>query len=130
MTLLVAQSKALCRLDRSLLVDTRVRIASSGRHLNPAWGIAGASDDEPQQPAKPRTPLYIARWDRAPHRQDEGDEGRRTSGVSLKPTVGVADPGNVRSRTAVRRGDEPPQRVGSHEQADRLMMAAATKGGK
>ena len=36
-----------------------------------------------------------------------GDEGQRTSGVSLKPTVGVTDPGNVRSRTVMRRGDEP-----------------------
>src|SRR6266852_2061036 len=29
------------------------------------------------------------------------------AGVSLKPTVGVTDPGNVRSRTVMRRGDEP-----------------------
>jgi hypothetical protein len=29
------------------------------------------------------------------------------AGVSLKPTIGVTDPGNVRSRTVMRRGDEP-----------------------
>ena len=33
--------------------------------------------------------------------------GSERAGVSLKPTVGVTDPGNVRSRTVMRRGDEP-----------------------
>jgi len=32
--------------------------------------------------------------------------GSERAGVSLKPTVGVTDPGNVRSRTVMRRGDE------------------------
>ena len=63
MTLLVAQSKALCSHNRSLLTDTRYRIARSRRGLNRAWRIAGASDDERQKPARPRTPLHIERWD-------------------------------------------------------------------
>jgi hypothetical protein len=41
--------------------------------------------------------------------------------VSLKPTVGVTDPGDVRSRTVMRRGEmNLSQRVGSRQRADRL----------
>ena len=56
MTALVDESKVRCLKNQELLADTRFRIACTRRHLNPAWAIAGASDDTHPQLAKTRTP--------------------------------------------------------------------------
>jgi len=40
------QSKTCAQTNRRLLVETRHRIAASWRRLNPAFAVAGSSDDE------------------------------------------------------------------------------------
>lgn len=56
--------------------------------------------------------------------------GSERVGVSLKPTIGVTDGGNVRSRAVMSRGDETSLNVS--EPVNRLsdMTAAATEGGE
>jgi hypothetical protein len=55
MTAFVYESKVRCLKNQKLLADTRFRIACSRRQLNPAWAIAGASDDKHPQLARART---------------------------------------------------------------------------
>jgi hypothetical protein len=50
MTALVSQSRARCLESARLLADSRLLIARSRRLLNPAWGVAGASDWEARPP--------------------------------------------------------------------------------
>lgn len=58
----MAHFNILCEANRKLVVETHHRIARSRRLLNPAWGISGASRDEPRYPAEPSTLLHIERW--------------------------------------------------------------------
>jgi hypothetical protein len=54
MPALVDESKTRCLENRRLLADTRVRVASSRRLLNPGWGISGASDETLRQAIRRR----------------------------------------------------------------------------
>ena len=61
-----------------------------------------SADSRAHQPTHVVSDLIERRIDRS-----RAMKGSERAGVSLKPTVGVTDGGNVRSRAVMRHGDEP-----------------------